>query len=71
MEYLPQDDLDAAVAADPVPRFRSWLLATAGFTEDELAKIESAVDAEIDDAVEFAQTSPPPDAEELNTDVYA
>jgi acetoin:2,6-dichlorophenolindophenol oxidoreductase subunit alpha len=71
MEYLPQEELDAAVAADPVPRFRSWLLDTAGFSEEELAKIESAVDAEIDDAVEFAQASPPPDAEELTTDVYA
>jgi TPP-dependent pyruvate/acetoin dehydrogenase alpha subunit len=71
MEYLPQDQLDAAVAADPVPRFRAWLLDTGGLSEEELAKIESAIDAEIDDAVEFAQTSPPPDAEELTTDVYA
>ena len=71
MEYLPHEELEAAVAADPVPRFRSWLLDTAGFSEEELAKIERAVDAEIDDAVEFAQTSTPPDAEELTTDVYA
>jgi len=47
------------------------LLDTAGFSEEELAKIETAIDAEIDDAVEFAQASPPPDAEELTTDVYA
>jgi TPP-dependent pyruvate/acetoin dehydrogenase alpha subunit len=71
MEYLPQADLEAALAADPVPRFRAWLLESAGFVEDELAKIESAIDAEIDDAVEFAQASPPPDAGELTTDVYA
>src|SRR5205085_3748102 len=71
MEYLPQGELEAAVAADPVPLFRAWLRDTAGFSEEELAKIERAVDAEIDDAVEFAQASPPPDAKELTTDVYA
>src|SRR5205807_3821934 len=68
MEYLPHEELEAAVAADPVPRFRTWMLAN-GFDEAELAGIESAIDTEIDDAVEFAQNSPPPDADELTRDV--
>ena len=68
MEYLPPAELEAAMAADPVPKFRAWMLEN-GFSEEELAGIEAAVDAEIDDAVEFAQTSPPPDADELTRDV--
>ena len=60
----------AAVAADPYPRFRTKLVADGIATEDELAAIEAGVEADLDEAVEFALASPFPDLSEGNTDVY-
>jgi pyruvate dehydrogenase E1 component alpha subunit len=71
MHYMPKEERAAAMAADPVPRYRAWLVAEGHATEEELAAREAAIVAEVDDAVQFALDSPPPDAAELWTDVYA
>jgi len=71
MEYMPKDEREAAMDADPVPRFRSWLVEGGHLSEDELAAIEAACDAELDDAVEYALACTPPSPEELFDDVYA
>ena len=71
MEYMPKEERDAAMEADPVPRFRSWLVEWGHATEDELTAIEAAIDAEIDDAVEYALACEPPAPEEIEDDVYA
>lgn len=59
------------VAADPVPRFRSWLISEGIATEDNLSAIEKAIEAELDDAVSYAETSAFPGLEELERDVLA
>ena len=70
MEYIPADELAAAIAADPLPRYRSWLLEQSIASEEVLAAIDKrAVDAN-NDALEFALASPPPEPEELTTDVF-
>jgi acetoin:2,6-dichlorophenolindophenol oxidoreductase subunit alpha len=71
MSYMPKEERRAAMAADPVPRYRAWLLAEGHTSEQELVALEAAVLAEVDDAVQFALDSPPPDPSELLTDVYA
>ena len=72
MGYIPAEELQAAVADDPVPRFRSWLIESGHAKEGELADLEGAADAAIADAAEYAMALPPPDPEvELETDVYA
>ena len=71
MPYMDQEEYQAALAADPLPRFRTMLLEAGHATEDDLAAIEQAAGAEADDAVEFAFASPPPDPSELFEDVYA
>jgi TPP-dependent pyruvate/acetoin dehydrogenase alpha subunit len=71
MEYMPTEERDAAMAADPVPRFRASLIDAKVATETELAEVEASVEKAIDDAVEFAQNSPAPSLDELLTDVYA
>ena len=50
---------------DPIARLRAEL------AEDDAAAMEAAVEEEIEDAVEFARSSPEPDPEELLGDVYA
>jgi acetoin:2,6-dichlorophenolindophenol oxidoreductase subunit alpha len=68
--YMDKGEKEAAMARDPVPRFRAWLL-EGGVAESELAALEAAIDKEIDEAVAFALESPVPDLSELHTDVLA
>lgn len=68
--YIPKEEKEAAMAADPYPRYRDKLIADGIASEAELAAIEAAVEAEIDQAVEFALSSPEPGLNELTTDVY-
>lgn len=68
---IPKDMKDAAMAADPVPRFRAQLIADGIATEEQLAAIEAEIEAAIDKAVEFALASPFPDTDELRRDVFA
>lgn len=71
MEYMPKEEMRAALANDPVPAYRARLVAEGIATEDELAALEAEVKAEVAEAVEFALASPPPDPAETYTDVYA
>jgi acetoin:2,6-dichlorophenolindophenol oxidoreductase subunit alpha len=69
--YMHKGEKEAAMARDPVPAWRSWLLQNGHATESELQQIEAAIQREIDAAVEFALTSPEPDVSEMTTDVFA
>lgn len=69
--YMPKDVLAAAMERDPAPTFRRRLLDDGTATEDELARIDDEVAREVDDAFEFAQSSPQPGSDERYTDVFA
>jgi TPP-dependent pyruvate/acetoin dehydrogenase alpha subunit len=69
--YMKKGEKDAALARDPVPAFRAWLLQQGHSSESDLSAIESAIACELDDAVEFALTSADPDFSELRRDVFA
>jgi pyruvate dehydrogenase E1 component alpha subunit len=69
--YMDKERKAKAVANDPVPRFRAKLIADGIATEEQLAAMESAIEADIDDAVEFALESPFPGIDELKRDVFA
>jgi pyruvate dehydrogenase E1 component alpha subunit len=68
--YMDPGEKDIWKAKDPVPAFRSWLIAEGLASEDELATIDSTISAEIDEAVSFAMASPYPEADEIRRDVY-
>jgi TPP-dependent pyruvate/acetoin dehydrogenase alpha subunit len=68
--YMEKGEKEAAMARDPVPRFRSWLV-EGGVADSELVALEAAIDREIEEAVAFALESPVPDLSELHTDVLA
>jgi acetoin:2,6-dichlorophenolindophenol oxidoreductase subunit alpha len=68
--YMDKAQKQAAMEADPVPRFRELLIRTGVATEAQLAGIEAAIEAELDEAVEHAIGSPFPALEELTLDVY-
>jgi TPP-dependent pyruvate/acetoin dehydrogenase alpha subunit len=70
-DYMDQQALKAAWEADPVPRFRARLLASGQFDQSELDAIDKEAAALVDDAVQFALSSPEPPLEELYVDVFA
>jgi TPP-dependent pyruvate/acetoin dehydrogenase alpha subunit len=69
--YMQKGEKDEAMARDPVPAWRNWLLQNEHATESELQQLESALREEIEAAVQFALASPEPDLAELTTDVFA
>lgn len=68
--YMDKAEKEAAIAADPVPRYRQWLLGEGHASEDELAAIDSGHDAAIKTAIEQALAAPWPDPAELHKDVF-
>jgi pyruvate dehydrogenase E1 component alpha subunit len=56
---------------DPITQFRKYLEANGIANEAALKKIEDEIKAEVNDAAEFAKTSPEPDATELWTDILS
>jgi pyruvate dehydrogenase E1 component alpha subunit len=55
---------------DPIGIYRKRLVEEKLATEDELDAIDQQVEAETDAAVQFAESSPEPELEELFTDIY-
>lgn len=70
-KYMADGEKEAAIARDPVPRFRSWLIQQKYFGDADLSSIEAAIDEQVNAAVEFALASPYPDLAELSRDVLA
>ncbi|MCV7194990.1 thiamine pyrophosphate-dependent dehydrogenase E1 component subunit alpha [Mycobacterium angelicum] len=71
MPYLPKDQLTAAMAADPVPRFRNRLAAAGICTEDELDRIDNEALLAVESALHTVMNADAPSIEELERDVYA
>lgn len=55
---------------DPVKSFRARILEECAATEEELQAMEAEVEAEIDEAVEYAKTAPLPENESALKDVF-
>ncbi len=70
-EYIPKQEYQAALAADPYPRYRNWLLQNKHATAEELSTIETETAADVDAAVAFAFDSPLTEVSEITRDVYA
>lgn len=69
--YMDPAEKEAAIAADPFPRYRDWLVAEGYASEAELTAIDDAHIAAIDSAVKAALDAPWPDESELRKDVFA
>ncbi|EUA09915.1 thiamine pyrophosphate enzyme, C-terminal TPP binding domain protein [Mycobacterium kansasii 732] len=71
MPYIPKDELAAAMAADPVPRFRNHLLETGIYGENELSGIDHDALLQVDSALRAVMSAGAPSLDELERDVYA
>lgn len=68
--YRKPDEIEEQRAFEPLRVLRSRLLER-GLTESAIGGAESDAEGDVEEAVEFAQTSPWPDRAEAYTDVYA
>jgi pyruvate dehydrogenase E1 component alpha subunit len=71
MPYIPKDQLAAAMAADPVPRFRTHLAEAGICGQDELERIDNEALATVENALRTVMSADPPSIDELDRDVYA
>jgi pyruvate dehydrogenase E1 component alpha subunit len=67
--YRTKEEVEEAKTRDPIARWERSVLENDLATEDELRKIVGEVDAEVEEAVRFAENSPAPDPGELGNDV--
>ncbi len=69
--YMTKEEKDAAIARDPLPLFRAKLIETGVATEEQLAEMQATIEAEVQDAIDFAMACEPPSVDELRRDVFA
>jgi len=67
--YRTKEEVEEAKSRDPIVRWKRTVLDNDLATETELRKIGDEVEAEVEDAVRFAENSPAPDPGELYNDV--
>jgi pyruvate dehydrogenase E1 component alpha subunit len=71
VKYRSEQELASHMTNDPIVRFRERLAGEELITEDSFLRVQDEVNAEIESAVEFAQSSNPADEAELIRNVYA
>ena len=69
--YRSKEEIDSWKAKDPIKRFKKLLLEADIVTKTDLDEIDNKMAKVIEDAVEFAETSPEPDLKNLTEYVYA
>ena len=69
--YRTKEEIETWRAADPITRLEDELAESGRFARADLAAIEQEAQRRIDDALEFAKSSPDPDPAQLTRDVYA
>lgn len=68
--YVPKELIEEWKQKDPVDRYERVLLESGAATADDLAAIQARVKAELDQAVDEAERSPAPIAEDAERGVY-
>jgi TPP-dependent pyruvate/acetoin dehydrogenase alpha subunit len=68
-EYVPKEELEKWKKKDPVKKMRDLLLKKKA-KESEIATLEAECKKEIEEAVEYANSLPPPDDEEALKNVF-
>jgi TPP-dependent pyruvate/acetoin dehydrogenase alpha subunit len=69
--YIAKEEMARALAEDPLPRLRTWLIAQGHATDAALTDIERSNEEAFERAVQFGLDSPYPELGELDNDVVA
>lgn len=71
LNYRTAEEVERWTQRDPLRTFPSWLVTDGGFTDQELKQVESEVEDEVAAALEFATSSPYPDADTVGDYLWA
>jgi pyruvate dehydrogenase E1 component alpha subunit len=69
-KYRTKEELEEYKAKDPIERVKNTILKNKIATEKELEKIEEKIKQQVQDAVNFAESSPFPPPEQAFEDIY-
>tara|TARA_B100000686_G_scaffold53670_1_gene57875 strand:+ start:67 stop:1056 length:990 start_codon:yes stop_codon:yes gene_type:complete len=69
--YRENAEVEEQRSRDPIESFKKLCANEALLTAEDISAIEEHVDVEIQDAIEFAENSAPPDTEDLTKHIYA
>jgi 2-oxoisovalerate dehydrogenase E1 component alpha subunit len=69
--YRSREEVEEFRAKEPMLKFRQYLLDNKVATEEELAEVKKKIDAEVNDATDYAEGLPEPDPNDTLTHVYA
>ena len=69
--YMTKEEMAAALAHDPLPLLRARLIAEGHASEEDLAAMQTEIEAEVAAGQAFGMASPPPSLDELRRDVFA
>jgi pyruvate dehydrogenase E1 component alpha subunit len=70
-ELRSKEEKEFWFARDPIAKFAGYLTSSGLMTAAELKAIDAEIQAVVDDSVEFAETSPEPDPNELRRYIFA
>ena len=68
--YRSRKELEEWIRRDPIDRFKSYLAEDGVLSDETDEKLRAQAAAEVDDAVEYAESSPYPDVDEALRHVY-
>jgi len=71
LNYREKEEVERWREQDPIERVKRTALERGAVPADEIADLEQSIEAQIEDAVEFARNSPDPTPDQLMTDIYA
>ncbi len=68
-KYRRKEELESAVEQDPIVTYQNILLKRGWIDQDEIESLRASVKDEIDESIEFAESSEPPPLEALYQDI--
>jgi pyruvate dehydrogenase E1 component alpha subunit len=71
LNYREKEEVERWRLQDPIERVKRAAVERGVLTEAEMTDMERRIEAQIDEAVEFAKNSPDPTPDQLMTDIYA
>jgi pyruvate dehydrogenase E1 component alpha subunit len=71
LNYREKEEVERWRLRDPIELVKRAAVDTGAMRTDEIDSLDQRIEQQIDDAVEFARTSPDPTPDQLMTDIYA
>jgi pyruvate dehydrogenase E1 component alpha subunit len=71
LNYREREEVERWRRQDPIERVKRAIVEQGVMSGEEIAQLEQQIEAQVDEAVEFAKSSPEPTPDQLMTDIYA